>query len=448
VAVLLLSTYELERPPLGLAWPAAFLRRAGHAVATADLAVEAFPEDAVRAARVIAIATPMHTALRLGVAAAERVRALNPRAAIVFHGHYAWLNAELLRDRLADAVLAGESEGLLVETVERLLAGERSAAPSRHLGRLDLPPPDRSGLPPLTRYARYVEGGRAHLAAYVEASRGCLHTCRHCPIVPVYGGRFFAVPVETVLLDVRAQVAAGARHVTFGDPDFLNGPTHALRLARALATELPGITFDFTAKVEHLLRHHELLPELRACGCTFVTSALESLSDRVLERLDKGHVAADADVLLGVLDTAGIALRPTFVPFTPWATRADYLQLVEWVLSRGLRAQVPPVQMSIRLLVPPGSALLGLDDAGEWLGELDREAFTHRWRHPDPGMDELQRQVAALAEASSEGGSAEAAAWLQIRDLARAAAGLGRLDEPLPASHRPDPPRLTAHWFC
>ena len=92
-------------------------------------------------------------------------------------------------------------------------------------------------------------------AAYVEASRGCLHVCRHCPVVPVYGGRFFVVPADVVLADIRAQVAAGARHVTFGDPDFLNGPGHALDVARRLHAEWPSLTFDFTAKVEHLLKH-------------------------------------------------------------------------------------------------------------------------------------------------------------------------------------------------
>src|SRR6185436_14513920 len=107
-------------------------------------------------------------------------------------------------------------------------------------------------------YAGYRAEGRTSAAGYVEASRGYLHTCHHCPVVPVYGGRFFAVDLETVLADVRGQVQQGARHISFGDPDFLNGPTHAQRIARALHREFPELSLDFTAKVEHLVRHRGL----------------------------------------------------------------------------------------------------------------------------------------------------------------------------------------------
>ncbi len=121
---------------------------------------------------------------------------------------------------------------------------------------------------------------RAELPGYVEASRGCLHLCTHCPIPPVYGGRFFVLPQEVVLEDIRRQVAAGATHITFGDPDFLNGPKHSLRVVRAMHEEFPSLTFDFTAKVEHLLNRGEDLPEFAAAGCLFIITAVESLSDR------------------------------------------------------------------------------------------------------------------------------------------------------------------------
>src|SRR6185295_4904284 len=120
------------------------------------------------------------------------------------------------------------------------------------------------------------------LAGYAEASRGCLHRCRHCPIPPVYDGRFFVVPRDVVLADIRSQVEAGARHVTFGDPDFLNGPAHSLAILREMRREFPFVSHDFTAKIEHLLKHRDLLPEMASLGCSFIVSAVESLSDRVL----------------------------------------------------------------------------------------------------------------------------------------------------------------------
>jgi radical SAM superfamily enzyme YgiQ (UPF0313 family) len=400
----------------------------------------------------------MHTALRLGTQAAARVRALNPRAHLCFFGLYAWLNAGYLLDGLADSVIAGEAEATLAALYEALCQGRpvesvagvstRTVATVPILKRQSLPVPARADLPPLDQYAAYLDNGVAVRAGYVEASRGCLRTCAHCPIVPVYGGRFFAVPAEVVLADIRQQVAAGAAHITFGDPDFLNGPGHARRLAPALHAEFPDVTFDFTAKVEHLLRHRALLPELRGLGCTFVTSAIESVSDRVLARLNKGHTVADIDTALAILDGAGIAHLPTQVAFTPWTTLDDYLAQLDFIGSRGLEAHMAPVQWTIRLLLPPRSPLLQAPDATEWLGDLDPAGFTYRWRHPDPRMDALYDQVAERVAAADAAGEPAAMTHAAVRALAHAAAG-----RPVPppgetAAQRRPPPRLTENWFC
>jgi len=448
--ILLLSCYELGHQPLGLAWPLAFLERAGLTAHAVDLATEPFPEALAREARFVALATPMHTALRLGVKAARRVRAANPSAHLAFHGLYAGLNAEYLLDSgLADSVLAGESEGALVELAAGVLAGRPAGGrvePMR--ARLDYPVPRRDVLPPLRRYARFESASGSALAGYVEASRGCKHLCAHCPIVPIYRGRFFAVPVETVMQDVRQQVAAGARHISFGDPDFLNGPAHARRVARALHAEFPELSFDFTAKVEHLLRERALLPELREQGCAFLVSAVESLSDEVLRRLRKGHTAADVAALVEVLDGVGLPLHPTLVAFTPWTMLEDYLETLEFFRARGLASHVPPVQLSIRLLVPPGSALLEDPESAACFGPLDRESLLHPWCHPDPRMDALHAEVQALVARDEAARTPGRASWEAIGALAQAAAGRATRDEPMPPPFRPEPPRLSEHWFC
>jgi radical SAM superfamily enzyme YgiQ (UPF0313 family) len=450
-AILLLSCYELGHQPLGLAWPLAFLQRAGFAPTTLDLAVEPLDETKVRRARLVAIAVPMHTALRLGVRAVERIRRINAACRIVCHGLYAALNAEHLLSGCADEVLGAESEAALVALAERLDVGdERSTRPRPTLERLSFPVPRRDGLPALTRYASLLRDGRRVPAGYVEASRGCLHTCLHCPIPPVYGGRFFAVPRDVVLEDVRRLVADGAGHVTFGDPDFLNGPGHASKLVRALHADFPALTYDFTAKVEHIVRHGDMFPEFAATGCVFVVSAVESLSEAVLANLEKGHTRADVEVALAVLRRAGIALRPSFVPFTPWATIGDYLELLEWVESEGLVDQVDPVQFTIRLLIPPGSLLLSRPDIQPFLGELDPAGFTHRWTHPDPRMDVLQREVSTLAEAGARSSEDPAVTFRRIRMRASARAGRREASNVFrePPPERPIPARLTEPWFC
>jgi hypothetical protein len=476
--ILLISCYELGHQPFALALPLGFIEQAGYAPAAMDIAVEPFDEARVARARFVGISVPMHTALRLGVRVAERVRALNPTCHLCFYGLYASLNADYLLAHGADSVIGGEVEGRLVALVERLERGGaidipgvarrgRPAAPV--LERLAFAAPSRAALPPLDRYARLERGdGRRDVAGYVEASRGCLHTCLHCPIPPVYGGRFFVLPRDTVLADVRRQVEAGARHITFGDPDFLNGPTHAMRLARALHAEFPQVTFDITAKIEHILKHAGLFPELAAAGCAFVVSAAESLNDVVLANLEKGHTAADVSRALRIVREAGTVLRPTFVPFTPWETLDSYVRLFDVIEREGLIDHVDPVQYSIRLLVPPGSALLERPAIQPFLRGLDEAVFTYRWAHPDPRMDDLHRAVGAAVEAAAQVGEDPALTFYRLRALARAAQGTGvpavvgagawplpspdrpllSPDQPLPSPDRPRPPRLSEPWFC
>ncbi len=448
--VLLVACYELGHQPLAVAWPAAFLERYGYSPEVMDVSVEPFDADKAARARVAAISVPMHTALRLGVDIAERIRSLNPSCHVCFYGLYATLNADWLLATCADSVLGGEVEPQLVELVETLERGEsaRRTGPA-HLAKLAFPVPDRGRLPSLKQYAHLERDGRLELTGYVQGSRGCKHRCRHCPIPPVYDGRFFVVPRDVVLADVRQLVAGGARHITFGDPDFLNGPGHASALARALHAEFPDVTFDITTKVEHLLRHRRLLPELAELGCAFIVSAVESLSDTVLRHLDKGHVRADVFEALGLVRAAGLVLRPTWVAFTPWTTLEDYRDVLEFVEGEALIDHVDPVQYSIRLLVPPGSLLLESPALRPYLGELVRDAFYYPWIHPDPRMDRLHAEVSAAVARAAENGPDPALTFTAIVGLADAAAGrLSARPAPALLADRRRAPRLTEPWFC
>jgi radical SAM superfamily enzyme YgiQ (UPF0313 family) len=399
VNVVLLSTYDLGRQPFGLASPAAWLRRAGHAVQSVDLSRDKLPADAVIAARLIALYLPMHTATRLALPVIDRVRAINPSATICAFGLYAPLNEELLRQHGVTIVLGPEAEEELVRVAAGSATAEAVALQtSTSIPRLDFIQPDRSGLPALERYASLqMPDGSSKIVGATDATRGCKHRCRHCPIVPVYDGQFRAVAVDVVIADIRAQVEQGAGHITFGDPDFFNGPAHARRIVEALRREWPQLTYDAIIKVEHVLAHRQLLPLLVETGCLFVTSAVESVDDEVLAKLEKGHTRSDFVAAAGLCRDAGLTLVPTFVAFTPWTTIDGYLDLLRVVADLKLVANVAPVQWGIRLLVTWESRLLELPDIRSAIGAFDPTTLTYPWRHVDPRVDLLQRQVMALA---------------------------------------------------
>jgi hypothetical protein len=56
--------------------------------------------------------------------------------------------------------------------------------------------------------------------------------------------------------------------------------------------------------------------------------------------------------------------------------------------------------------------------------------------------------VADRVAAGEERGEDPVVTWDAVRTLAYTAAGAGAPDEPAPPSFKPDPPRLTEHWFC
>ena len=305
--------------------------------------------------------------------------------------------------------------------------------------------PDRSDLPPLTKYASLQIGDTRRTVGYTEATRGCKHRCRHCPIVPVYDGRFRAVDADVVLADIRAQVAAGAQHITFGDPDFFNGPTHAIRIVEALARECPGVSYDVTIKVEHLKNHAALLPRLRETGCAFVTSAVESFDDAVLARLEKGHTHADFVQVAEHCASIGLPLSPTFVAFTPWTTLEGYAAMLREIDRLGLIGHVAPIQYAIRLLIPEASRMLELEDVRQAIERFDAKSLTHVWRHADPRVDALQRDAERLVGARLNAPREEVfdAVWA----AAHAAAGLAATARP-PLRSRAAIPYLNEPWYC
>ncbi len=431
VKAVLISTYEMGRQPFGLASPAAWLRRAGARVTCLDVSRQPLDEAAVRAADLIAFYVPMHTATRLAAQLIEPVRRLNPSAHLCFYGLYAPVNETYLRRLGVRTILGGEFEAGLLALVERLRRGgtlcpplsveEQADAEGGHggpplqetatqqpepavsLARQQFAVPDRAGLPRLAHYAHVVmPGGEHRTAGYTEASRGCKHLCRHCPIVPVYHGVFRIVQPDVVLADIRQQVEAGAQHITFGDPDFFNGPTHAIEIVRALNRDFPQLTYDVTIKVEHLLKHSHYLRTLRETGCLFVTSAIESVDDAVLRRLDKGHTRADFLRLVKLMRIEGLPLQPTFVPFTPWTTLEGYLDLLRVLAENELIESVAPIQLAIRLLIPAGSRLLELDEVRSLVAPFDEAALVYPWKHADPRVDALCDEIQEIVRAGDK----------------------------------------------
>jgi len=453
---LLISTYEMGRQPFGLASPAAWLRAGGWDVVCVDVSKERLRDADVKSADVIAFHLPMHTATRLAAPVIAKARALNRSARICAYGLYAPLNGQWLRSIGVDAVFGGEFEEALTQwagatrqgAVGRPFQGRQGGPerPAPQIPRIRFLVPDRSTLPPLSKYATLqLPDGTTRAVGYTEASRGCKHLCRHCPVVPIYNGQFRIVPPGVVLADAAAQVAGGAGHITFGDPDFFNGPTHAMRIVEGLHAAHPSVSYDVTIKVEHLLRHRALLPRLAETGCAFVTSAIESLDDRVLTIFDKGHTRADFFDAVDVCAAAGVTLIPTFVAFHPWLTPESYCDLLDTIAGLDLVDHVAPIQLAIRLLLPEGSRLLTTPEMRPHVGAFDPKTLTYRWTHPDRAVDALHQEVSTIV-----GMRLTADRRVVFEEVSRLAHDRAGMPSPSarPFRDRATVPYLNEPWYC
>jgi radical SAM superfamily enzyme YgiQ (UPF0313 family) len=319
--------------------------------------------------------------------------------------------------------------------------------PEISLERLEFEVPDRAGLAPIAKYAHLIVPGNGYrLVGSTEASRGCKHLCRHCPIVPVYNGVFRIVDRDVVLADVRQQVAGGAQHISFGDPDFFNGIRHAMELVEAFHSEFPGITYDVTIKIEHLRKQERHLARLRDTGCLFVISAVESVDDGILERLDKGHTREDFLYVARKFRELGMTLHPTFVPFTPWTTMEGYLDLLRVLVAGELIENVAPIQLGIRLLIPEGSRLLELEEVRGMVGAFDAKSLVYPWGNADARMDALSETVQAIAAEADRKKESRAAAFARIWEAAHAAAGMAV--PTLQVREGRAVPFLSEPWYC
>jgi len=456
--VVLISTYDLGHQPFGLASPAAWLKRRDASVTCLDLTVEPLQVETIKAAHLVAFYLPMHTATQRAVHLIRPVQELNPRAHLCAYGLYAPLNADYLKKLGIETLLGGEFEEGLVQLYKILEPWSskctqplETSFPTISTTRQRFLTPDRSDLPSLSNYPHlHREPGVRQLVGYTEASRGCQHHCRHCPIVPVYQGHFRVVQRDVVLEDIRKQVEGGAEHITFGDPDFFNGLGHSLEIVRSLHQTHPELSYDVTIKIEHLLRHTSHLGTLRDTGCLFITSAVESLNDNELRLLDKGHTRADFLKVVQQLRTLDLPLSPTFIPFTPWTTRASYCDLLQVLASENLVESVSPIQLAIRLLIPAQSPLIKLPKVKTIVKEFDQKSLSYSWEHSDLGLKDLFNQVRQLVKTSTSQGMTRSQIFKAIWNLAHCLdTRHNEIIPPIPIQvSRATIPFLEEPWYC
>ena len=459
INILLISCYELGNQPIQTASLHAFLKSYSYSPKVLDLSTQKINPKEVQNCNFIAISTPMHTSLTIAVEATKIIRKVNKECHICFYGDYADLNSKYLLKNIADSCLSGETQKSILEIINSIETSSKEVTEKKNIyknsirliEKPDFRTPERSLLPTLSNYNKLINDQTYITTAAVETSRGCKHQCLHCPITPIFKGRFFVVPKEIVLSDIKNLHSQGARHITFTDPDFLNGPKHSLRILREMNNLFPEMTFDFTAKVEHLINHKDIFTELRQLGCLFIVTALESLNSKILRKLVKGHSKKDFLEILKISRENEISIRPSLIAFTPWTTPKDYIELLNFIEENELIYEIDPIQMSIRLLIPPKSSLLKLKDIRKHIVDFQPERFSHIWKHPNPKMEILNSNISAVVEKHATLNKDALETFIAIKkEFSEIFPKLANIQNVTIRTKRVTvkPPKLTESWFC
>src|SRR5262249_47299902 len=125
----------------------------------------------------------------------------------------------------------------------------------------------------------------------------------------------------------------------------------------------------------------------RDTGCLFITSAVESLDDTVLAKLEKNHTRRDFFEVVELMRQNNLTLQPTFIAFTPWTTVEAYRDFLRTLVDLDLVENVRPIQLALRLLITSKSRLLELDDID--LQPFDPKSLVYPWKHRDSEVDRL-----------------------------------------------------------
>ncbi len=365
-------------PPCGYLYLSSYLKSKGfNEVKVLDAHIERVGWDYIREyilrEKPAVIATNSMTA-----DISERVRLLkiakevNPDITTVIGGHHASLvPEEVLRlGNCVDYVIVGEGEIAFYELVMFLKnGGERKPIPGiaylsgndyvyggercfiENLD--DLPMPDYS-LVPVEKYRIFELPGSPYAGTDVTFSRGCGNYCAFCSEAKVWRNRQRSRSPEKMVEELAILYTKyGKKNFIFGDADFLFNRERTAGFIRSLKERGLKIKYTIMTRAQNVIKHRDLLSELRDSGLVMLGIGAESYSEDVLKSLRKGQRACEVLEACKLVHEAKIPLLRLYMI---WGTneekRGEWLKMLR--VSRSLNADF----LSNAFLTPfPGTEL-------------------------------------------------------------------------------------------
>lgn len=225
-----------------------------------------------------------------------------------------------------DAVLGTTTYDAIVETVEKVLEGQKEL----HFEDVDRLVPEQTTGRSLTTGGHY---------AYLKIAEGCDKHCTYC-IIPKVRGNYRSVPMEQLLKEAEDLAEKGvkelilvAQETTVYGKD-LYGEKKLPELLKKLA-QISGIRwirvlYCYPEEItEELIQTIKEEPKI----CHYLDLPIQHASDRILKRMGRRTTQEDLRRIIGRLreEIPDICLRTTLITGFPGETQEDHEELMRFV---------------------------------------------------------------------------------------------------------------------
>jgi magnesium-protoporphyrin IX monomethyl ester (oxidative) cyclase len=363
----------IRAPPLGLAYIAAVLERAGHAVKIIDsptlgLDKSSFLSEVKTWSPDVVGFTSLTPTAYKAYEAVKMIKEYDKDLPVIMGGPHATFMYEEALSNGVDVVVRGEGEittlelvnvigrhGLNTEALRGVLGlafkdgGRVVVTPDRPLIQdLDTLPPPARHLLPMEKYTVFNKPIRV---AHVMASRGCPYGCVFCTTSYFWGRRYRFKSAKLVADEIEEVVNKyKANTIIFTDDELLVNKKFVCELLDEIEKRQLDITFSFGSRVDHVEK--ELLQRLKKLGATAIYLGVESASQETLNRVNKRITVEQAIRAFQVVKEVGMEAVGSFMLGFPWETIEDMKRTVEFAIK------LNPTYAQFAIVTPyPGTPL-------------------------------------------------------------------------------------------
>jgi len=333
-------------PPLGLAYVAAALEKAGFPVEILDNYLLKQQIDYVK--REIERLGPEIVGITCGsltyqrcIETAKAVKEVLPSCKVVVGGpHPSYMPDSMLQHPEIDYVVLGEGERAMVDLATHITKHEDeqaiatiSGVACRHEGKIvktaprfisdldQIPFPARHLLP-MHLYDRAIEFLSVKPVDTMNVTRGCPYNCAFCETNKLWGRTCRAFSPHRVVEEIDHLVENyGSKGIYFVYDNFTIQKKRTIEICRLIKEHKLDIEWVCDTRVDLISR--ELLEEMKDAGCRTIWFGVESGSSRILEKLNKGVTLEQTVHAFKLCKEEGVQTASSFMLGIPGETARD-----------------------------------------------------------------------------------------------------------------------------